>query len=56
MKKITSICLTIFLGVNIVSAYAARGEQLAILSEDFSAFTEEPNPRLPRVNFRQEMQ
>lgn len=40
MKKITSICLTIFLGVNIVSAYAARGEQLAILSEDFSAFTE----------------
>ena len=31
MKKITSICLTIFLGVNIVSAYAARGEQLAIL-------------------------
>ena len=40
MKKITSICLTIFLGINIVSAYAARGEQLAILSEDFSAFTE----------------
>ena len=40
MKKITSICLTIFFGVNIVSAYAARGEQLAILSEDFSAFTE----------------
>ena len=40
MKKITSICLIIFLGVNIVSAYAARGEQLAILSEDFSAFTE----------------
>ena len=49
MKKITSICLTIFFGVNIVSAYAARGEQLAILPK-------EPNPRLPRVNFRQEMQ
>lgn len=56
MKKITSICLTIFLGVNIVSAYAARGEQLAILSEDFSAFTEGTEPLLPRVNFRQEMQ
>ena len=55
MKKITSICLTIFLGVNIVSAYAARGEQLAILSEDFSAFTE-GTESMPRVNFRQEMQ
>lgn len=40
MKKITSICLSIFLSVNIVSAYAAKGEHLAILSEDFSAFTE----------------
>lgn len=40
MKKFTSICISVLLSANLISGYASRGEQRAILSEDFSAFTE----------------
>lgn len=56
MKKITSICLTIFLGVNIVSAYALVASNSLFYRKIFRLLPKEPNPRLPRVNFRQEMQ